>query len=324
MILLPLMNKALTGLFILLALALLKAQSAPVNGASQNGSARNAQQPGVAATAQSGAARSPTPPDYSQEAYVVEHYRQSARYENDGTGSEQLDVQVRVMSESGVQSLGQLKVGYSALSDKLDIVYVRVRKPDGSVVTAQDSTIQDLTTPNAPVYTDYHEKHVSVPSLRPGDVLQYELVRTIVNPLAPNQFWTSYNFAETGIVLDEQLEINVPKDRHIKLKTRPGYDPKVVEQGDRRVYRWTHSHLKDKSSNGGQRKTPSEVNQLPSVQLTTFQSWEDVGAWYAFLERERREPDDAIKAKAAELVQGKSDAMEKVKALYDYVSRNIR
>ena len=129
MILLPLMNKALTGLVLLfLTLALLRAQSAPVNGAAQSGSARNAQQSGVAATAQSGAAQSPTPPDYSQEPYVVEHYRQSARYENDGTGSEQLDVQVKVISESGVQSLGQLKIGYSALSDKLDIVYVRVRK----------------------------------------------------------------------------------------------------------------------------------------------------------------------------------------------------
>ncbi|HME31374.1 MAG TPA: DUF3857 domain-containing protein [Terriglobales bacterium] len=314
------MNKALTGLFILLALALLKAQSAPVNGASQNGSARNAQQPGVAATAQSGAAQSPTPPDYSQEPYVVEHYRQSARYENDGTGSEQLDVQVKVISESGVQSLGQLKVGYSALSDKLDIVYVRVRKPDGTIVTAQESAVQDLTTPNAPVYTDYHEKHISVPSLRPGDVLEYKVVRTIVNPLAPNQFWTNFNFSGQGVVLDEELEINVPKARHVVLKTKPGYDPKVTEEGDRRIYRWTHSHL----ASGKEKKSRKDAGETPSVQLTTFQSWDDVGAWYAFLERSRRQPDDAVKAKAAELVRGKTDDMEKVKALYDYVSRNIR
>ena len=81
----------------------------------------------------------------------------------------------QVVSESGVQALGQLKVGYSALSDKLDIAYVRVRKPDGTVITAQESPIQDLTFPDAPVYTDYHEKHISVPSLRPGDVLEYQL-----------------------------------------------------------------------------------------------------------------------------------------------------
>jgi tetratricopeptide (TPR) repeat protein/transglutaminase-like putative cysteine protease len=314
------MKKALTGLVLFcLTLALLQAQSAPVNGPAQSGAVRNAQQSGTTATAQSGAAQS-TPPDYSQEAYIVEHYRQSARYENDGTGSEQLDVQVRVVSESGVQSLGQIKVGYSALSDKLDIVYVRVRKPDGTIVTAQESAVQDLTTPNAPVYTDYHEKHISVPSLRPGDVLEYKVVRAIVNPLAPNQFWTNFNFSAQGVVLDEELEINVPKARHVILKTKLGYDPKITEEGDRRIYRWTHSHLTSQK----EQKPHKEAGEAPSVQMTTFQSWDDVGAWYAFLERSRRQPDDTVKAKAAELVRGKTDDMEKVKALYDYVSRNIR
>ena len=249
------------------------------------------------------------------------------RYENDGTGREQQNVQIRVVSESGVQALGQLKIGYSALSDKLDIVYVRVRKPDGTVITAQESAIQDLTLPNAPVYTDYHEKHVSVPSLRPGDVLEYEVVRTIVNPLTPNQFWTSYNFADRGIVLDEQLEINVPKARHIKMKTRPGYDPKVTEEGDRRIYRWTHSRLKDEEAATGGKKGPSRrgpSDQVPAVELTTYPDWQDLGAWYAFLEKERRQPDAAVKAKSDALVQGKTSDLDKVKALYDYVSRNIR
>src|SRR5271165_6321557 len=319
------MNRVLTGIVLFcLTLTLVAVQPTTVKGAAQAASTKDSQPSGVAAAVQTGPGQSPAPSDYSQEPYVIEHYRQTMRYENDGTGREQLDVQIRVVSESGVQALGQIKTGYSAFSDKLDIVYLRVRKPDGTVVTAQESAVQDLTSiPNAPVYSDYHEKHISVPSLRPGDVLEYEVVRTITNPLAPNQFWTSFNFAETGVVLDEQLEINVPKARHIKMKTKPGYDPKVTDEGDRRIYRWTHSHLKDQGSNGRQQNPANAAEQIPSVQLSTFESWEEVGAWYAFLERERRQPNDAVKAKAAELVQGKADDMEKVKALYDYVSRNI-
>jgi tetratricopeptide (TPR) repeat protein len=313
------MNRVLTCLLLILqTLTLLAAQQAPGKGVAQAGPPSGPQQPGTT-PALPGANQLPPPPDYSQEAYVVERYHTSMRFENDGTGHEQLDAKIRVVSESGVQALGQLKIGYSALSDKLEIAYVRVRKPDGTVVTAQESAIQDLTTPNAPVYTDYHEKHVSVPSLRPGDVLEYQVVRTIVNPLASDQFWANYNFAETGVVLDEQLEINVPKARHIKIKTKPSYDPKVADEGDRRIYHWTHTHQPS-----GKRQKPPNAKQEPSVQLSTFQSWEDMGAWYAFLERTRRQPDEAIKAKAAELIQGKNDDMEKVKALYDYVSRNIR
>ncbi len=279
-------------------------------------------------TAEAGPAQAPSPPDYSQEAYVVEYYRQSVRFENDGTGREQTDARIKIVSESGVQALGQVKVGYSALSDKLDIVYVRVHKPDGTVVTAQESAIQDLTLPDAPVYTDYHQKHISVPSLRPGDVLEYQFVRTIVNPLTPGQFWTSFNFADHGIVLDEELEINVPKGRQIKLKNKPGFDPKITDDGDRRIYNWTHSHLKDEDSDT--KKKPKKKrrrhddDEIPSVELTTFQSWEDLGAWYASLEHDRRMPDAAVKAKADELTAGKTDDMQKVKALYDFVSKNFR
>src|SRR5271167_2080485 len=254
------MRRPAAAFFLLLWVTLVAAQQTPPKAAQQVPAGKDATtQTTASPTGEAGPAQSPTPPDYSQEAFVIESSRQSMRFENDGTGREQLNAQIKIISESGVQALGQIKLGYSALSDKLDIVYLRVRKPDGTVITAQESAVQDLTPiPNAPVYSDYHEKHVSVPSLRPGDVLEYEVVRTVTNPLAPNQFWTSFNFAETGVVLDEQLEINVPKARHIRMKTKPGYDPKVTEEGDRRIYRWTHSHLKDQGSNGRQQNPAND------------------------------------------------------------------
>ena len=266
--------------------------------------------------------------DYSQEAFVTELYRESFRFENDGTGREQIDARIRINSDSGVQALGQVKVGYSALSDKLEIAYVRVIKPDGTVITAQESAVQDVTYPNALMYSDYHEKHISVPSLRPGDVLEYQFVRNIVDPLTPGQFWTSYDFKDRGIVLDEQLEINVPKSRPVKLKSEPGAEPKVTDEGDRRIYRWKHSHLDDDEEDSAKpkmrRRRLRDEDELPSVQLTTFESWQQVGDWYAALEKDRRQPNDAIKSKSAQLVEGKTADLDKVKALYDYVSRDFR
>ncbi len=270
---------------------------------------------------------SPKPsPDYSQEGFVTERVIESFRFENDGTGLEQTDLRVKINSDSGVQAFGQLKVGYSALSDKLEIDYVRVIKPDGTVINAPESGIQDVTYPNALMYSDFHEKHVSVPSLRPGDVLEYQFVRTIVNPLKPGQFWTSYAFKDRGIVLDESLEINVPKSRQIKLKSEPDAEPKVIDAGDRRIYLWKHSHLENEETDKkkGRPTHPRDEDAPPSVQLTTFENWQQLGDWYARLEKDRRQPNDAIKAKAAELVQGKTSDMDKVKALYDFVSRDFR
>ena len=48
--------------------------------------------------------QSASPPDYSQEAYVVEHSSQKMRYENDGTGVLENEAQIKIISESGVQA----------------------------------------------------------------------------------------------------------------------------------------------------------------------------------------------------------------------------
>ena len=155
-------------------------------------------------------------PDYTREAMVYEQYRTLVRFENDGTGRRDSIARVRVQSDAGVQMLGQLVFGYNAANEKIEINYVRVKKSDGKVITATADAVQDLTSPiqrDAPVYTDTREKHVTVPALRPGELLEYSVSTYTTTPYAPGQFWMSYDFEKNAIVLDEQLEINVPKGR---------------------------------------------------------------------------------------------------------------
>src|SRR5271157_1224391 len=97
----------------------------------------------------------------------------------------------------------------------------------------------------------------------------------------------------------------------------------MSDEGDRRVYRWTHSQTSETES-PAKKHSRSDDEDVPAVELTTFQSWEQLGDWYRSLEKERRQPTEAVKAKADSLVQGKTDDMAKVKALYDYVSRDFR
>ena len=270
-------------------------------------------------------------PDHSQESYVVEKLRTAYRFENDGTGRREISARVKIQSEAGVEQWGQLIVGYNSANEQVEIPYVRVLKADGSTVTAQPDAVQDLSIPlekEAPVYTDYRQKHVTVPGLRPGDTLEYDFVTVTSTPLAPNQFWMEHYFSESGTVLDEQLELNVPKDRKIKLKTKPGTDPKITEADGRRIYLWTSSHVdkdedadKDKDKD---KKPKKKEPEAPAVQMTTFESWDQLGRWYAGLEKDRRTPDAEIRAKAAELTKGKTADLDKIEALYDYVATNFR
>ena len=277
-------------------------------------------------------ARNGTPADYSQEAFVIEKLQNYYRFEADGTGRKESIARIRVQSEAGVQQWGQLQLGYNSANESMEIAYVRVIKADGSVVKAGPDDIQDLSAPvehEAPVYTDYRQKHVTVPGLRPGEVLEYDLVTTVHTALAPGQFWTEYEFDKNDIVLDEGFDLDVPSGRPLELKSKPGMDPKITDANGRRVYHWTSSHLereddKDKDDKDKKKKRKKPEDEHPDIQLTTFATWEQIGRWYAELEKDRRVPSPEVRAKAEELTKGLSSDLDKTEALYDYVAKNFR
>src|SRR5580765_8422931 len=266
--------------------------------------------------------------DYAQESFVIEQMHSHYRFEADGTGRKETTARIRVQSEAGVQQWGQLLEGYNSANERVEIPYVRVLKEDGTIVKADDDSVQDLSAPierEAPVYTDYRQKHITVPGLRPGEVLEYDMVTVIHTPLAAGQFWTEYEFDKSNIDLDETVDVDVPVGRSLKLKCKPGLDPKITEGNGRRIYHWSSTHLeREDDSKDKKKKKRRPDDDRPDVQMTTFETWEQIGRWYASLEKDRRAPSPEVRAKAAELTKGLNTDIAKTEGLYDYVAKNFR
>ena len=259
--------------------------------------------------------------DYSKEAFVVEKLNVVTRFESDGTSTRTTTSVIRVQSEAGVQQWGVLSAGYNSASDEVKIGYVRVRKGDGSVVETAAETAQDVTSEIsrvAPMYTDYHEKHLAVKGLGVGDALEYQFIIHTKTPLIPGQFGFEYDFEKSSIVLHEQVEVDIPKDREVRVKS-PGSKPVIAEHGDRRVYTWESSNHDIEKNDEPRREFPS-----PNILMSTFKSWEDLGRWWTGLEQERVAPTPEIRAKAGELTRNAKTREEKIRALYDYVSTHFR
>ncbi len=109
-------------------------------------------------------------------------------------------------------------------------------------------------------------------------------------------------------------------------------DPTITEANGRRVYHWSSSHLereddsakaKDKDKDKKKKKHRPDDDR-PDIQLTTFETWEQIGRWYAALEKDRRAPTPDVRAKAQELTKGLNTDLEKTEALYDFVAKNFR
>jgi tetratricopeptide (TPR) repeat protein len=272
-------------------------------------------------------------PDYSKEAFVVENTSTRIVFENDGTSTRESSARVRIQSDAGIQRYGLLTFSYENSTESVDVDYVRVLKPDGTTIPTPAGNTQDMAaqiTREAPFYSDLRERHVAVKGLSVGDVLEFHVQWHAGTPLIPGQFWYAYNFSHDGIILQEQLRISVPWDRPVKWKS-PDVKPGIAEEAARRVFTWTSSQLEHKSSEQDKADQEQKLyqaarGQLPpaDVQISTFQSWEEVGRWYGNLQQERVKPTPEILAKAAELTKGASDDDAKLRAIYKYVSADFR
>ncbi len=268
--------------------------------------------------------------DYSQEAAVIEQMSTKIAFDNDGNSTREQTSRIRVQTDGGVKQWGLLSFPFQSATQTVEIDYVRVHKADGSTLITPPDNVQDLDseiTRSAPFYSDLREKHVAVKGLGKGDVLEYAAHWHSTKPLIPGQFWFQYSFHHEGVVLDERVEIKMPAERGVKVKGPQATQTVTTEAGSR-VYSWTYSKLQSAKEPGSDEKKQTESARgllpPPDIQISSFQSWEEVGRWYWNLQKDRVEPTPAIRAKAAELTKGMTDDAAKLHALYSFVSTQYR
>jgi hypothetical protein len=256
--------------------------------------------------------------DFSKEALVVERVSTRVREEADGTGFHESSTRVRIQSEAGVKQMAVLMFTYTASNQQAEIGYVRVIKPDGTMVVTPDYNVQDLpadVSREAPMYSDIHQKHVAVKGLGVGDTLEYKVTLRTVKPEVPGQFWLEYSFEKNLIALDEQLDLDLPDGKAVTVAS-PDAQPTITRAQGRVLYRWSSSNLTRPDPD----KPKSIKHWKPSVQVTTFTGWDQVGAWYWSLQKDEMTVTPAIQAKADALTKGLTTDDEKMRAIFAAVA----
>ena len=268
----------------------------------------------------------PRPQSLSDEGVIVEQYSTVMRFAADGTGERIVTARIKMQSEAGLRLFGLLGFPYAQQVERLQIKYVRVRKADGRVIETPQEDVQDVpseTTRQAPMYSDIHQKQIPVKSLSVGDMLEYQISMELFKPLTPGQFWDTVNFVEDEPVLEETVELRIPRDKYVQV-TSPSLAPVTTEEAGERVYRWKRAHAvatvtKDRNL---QPEPPKEWS--PSIAVTTFHNWAEVGEWFRGLSKDRVIPSASVKSKADEITLGLTTDDAKIAAIYDYVSTQYR
>ncbi len=271
-------------------------------------------------------------PEKTENPAQIELLDTRCRFEANGDSRKEVHTRVHINNELGVQQFARLNFDYNRSFESVEIPLVHITHPRGGTADILPSAITDQPNPaviNAPAYHDVRVKSVRILGLAPGDNLEYRVITTVSHhPLAPD-FWLSHDFAREGIVSQQSFEIDLPASRDLRPFTSlAAHEYETIRSGEgaetRLIYLW-----KSPPNAPASPEISRKVFDLPIVSvesdivLTTFKGWAEFEIALQKSYEKALEVSPQLKAKAIELTHGSGKQEDDLRALYDFVSRNI-
>ncbi len=264
--------------------------------------------------------------------FIIQQLITRFHLESDGSGTRDASIVVRIESDLGIRRWGQLAFVYTPESQAFTVSSLEVRKIDGSVVRpASDAIADSAVQPGAGInmLQDLRQVLITVPSLGVGDSLALNVRWKTHTPVVTGQFWIEHTFTKDAVVLDEQLDVDMPEGLAPVIRVAPdapaettGLKGTVVN--GRRLLRWKRVNLELPKDQTPEAVDDDEGAPPADVRMSSFPNWESIVAWYDGLASRALVTDDRVRAKALELTKGATTADERIQSLYDFVSKDIR
>ncbi|MGL4551753.1 MAG: DUF3857 domain-containing transglutaminase family protein, partial [Gemmataceae bacterium] len=260
---------------------------------------------------------------------VVLHAGTTYRVEADGTVESTTHEVTRLNGRKAVEKLGEFRtITYSPGHEKLTLHTARIHKPGGAVVEVEPRHVhlRDVAT-DFQVYDSDRQLVVSFPGLEVGDVLEAKWTVRGKNPEHGGRFFQRYSFGDPVYpIMSDEVRVLAAKGVELKAALRPGLLPiKVVgtraERDGMAYHRW---QAKDCPPPPPDDNLPSREEFRPTVLLSTFGSWDEVGRWKSKLRESCWECNDRVRKVVADVTRGLKTPAEKARALTYHVRRDIR
>ncbi|MHB9022658.1 MAG: DUF3857 domain-containing protein [Armatimonadota bacterium] len=216
---------------------------------------------------------------------------------------------IKVFTDAGVRQFSHISMRNVTATSDDTVEKARVIKADGK--------IQDVTD-------DCDYGGISFPSLAPGDTIEvmYRISDAHSGALA-RHFWDDWWFSadDLPVALSRYVLIT---PLALTFQTREhGEVPKPISKDvdGWRIHEWQAVDIPaDRSEQMG----TSERDRGRWLDISTIGSWSDIVRWYRDLSGPMCIPDEAIRARAAELTKDAATEQEKIKKLVLFVAREIK
>jgi transglutaminase-like putative cysteine protease len=236
-----------------------------------------------------------------------------------------LERDLRIDTQQGVGQEGEQQLSFNSKLETLEILEAYTLQADGTRVNVPEDKIVTKDGDDAAVYSDDKLRVIIYPKVEVGSRLVVKARAVQRTPVFPGHFvWSHYfspHYAYKELVLnlthEPGINLRASTDgvQGGKLPAQPGDAPGMGRYSF--SFRQAQAH-------------PREANQVafsdfaPHIALSSFASYAD----YAQAYQARAKPMAAVTPEIAKLARdltaGATDERDKVRRLYNWVSRNIR
>ena len=279
----------------------------------------------------SGAATAAKYPD--SDAVLLDDFIQ-VEYQPDGTSEKWDDTALKILTEKGKRSSRSLTLSFNVSYGTSEFTKVQVIKPDGSVneidIEAQSKVMVDPSQMSANIYNPNSKiLKLSVPGLEIGDTLRYIAHQVRTETIVPDS-WSDYQvFEYTSPIERTTYQVIAPKTlplKKIALKSELSgtvkFSKLASEQSDQIVYTWEITGVPRMFEEPNMPKLHTVVQRLL---VSTIDEWEDLSKWYWELCQPHLDATTPeMETTARELVAGCTNTLEKIEAMFNFVSQDIR
>jgi hypothetical protein len=238
----------------------------------------------------------------------------------DGSYSQTTETTVRIETPQGIVSDGSQSVSYASARETIESIEAWVVQPDGSKIIVPPESIHTQDEGGDEI-SDTKYKIIVFPQVRVGSRLYWKAKKIVHTPLFPGQFFKTFEMSPFFKVEHFELEITLPAGKSLYVETRGVEGGLERHTADADHYRFTYERP---TSAPPDETAVSAIDYADLLRVSTLPDVLAVARLYQTNAAPKAVVTDKIRELALNLTTGVTEEREKARALYDWVSKNIR
>ncbi len=262
---------------------------------------------------------------YAQESYVLLLDDGIVRDEADGRGTRTYRQVAQILTPDAVPHFAEHAFSYAPGHQRLTVNWIRVVRPDGTVVSDTLPHVQDADVPAAmgdPVYTDQKVRRYSLSGVAPGTIVDWSYTLEELQPALAGDFFLTWSVHNARLTRWSRYIVDLPATMqpHVREENLT-FKARTTTGHDRRVTVWETKYVSPIESE----EFAADSNGVyMSIAIAGPVTWDAIGRWYASLAKDRTVVTPTIEAQFPTLLAGTRTADDTLAALQRWVAQDIR